>query len=134
MPDKPSKPRAPADLGGAGRTVWRRLVSAYAFEEHELAVLETACRQADDVAALEVLIANDGLTVAGSAGQPRLNPAVAEARQGRIAFAKLLGALALPAEDGKPQTHASRTAQKAANVRWSRTREAQERRAAGGTA
>ena len=127
MTDKP-KPRVPAGVGATGRALWRRLVGVYDFEEHELALLEVACRQADDVAALEKLIANQGMTVPGSQGQPRLNAAVAEVRQGRLALGKLLGLLALPDEVDRPFTASSRTAQKAANARWSRKRAEQERR------
>ena len=124
------KPRVPAGVGSTGRALWRRLVGVYEFEEHELAVLEVAARQADDVAALEALIVDQGMTVTGSTGQSRLNPAIAEVRQGRLALGKLLGLLALPDEFDRPATAASRTAQKAANARWSRKRQEQERRAA----
>jgi hypothetical protein len=127
----------PAGVGTAGGALWRRLVAAYDFEPHEQAMLEVACRQADDVAALENLIAEQGMTVAGSQGQPRLNAAVAEVRQGRLALGKLLGALALPDDADRPMTGASRTAQKAANARWGRKRAEQERlagRIADGTA
>ena len=61
-----AKHRVPAGVGAPGRALWRRLVNVYEFEEHELALLEVAARQADDVAALEALIADQGMTVAGS--------------------------------------------------------------------
>ena len=86
--------------------------------------------KADDVAGLEELIARDGMVVAGSQGLPRLNAAVAEVRQGRLALGKLLGLLALPDEVDRPLTAASRTAKRAAEVRWNRKRLEQERRAA----
>jgi len=122
------KHRAPTGLGTAGKALWRRLVSAFDFAEHELAILEVACHQADDVAALERVIAADGMVVTGSAGQSRLNGAVSEVRQGRLALGKLLGALALPDEEDRPLSATSKTAQKAANARWSRKRQEQERR------
>lgn len=123
-----NKPRSPSGLGVSGRSLWRRLTTVYDLEPHELALLEVACRQADDVAGLEALLVDQGLTVPGSQGQPRLNAAVAEVRQGRLALGKLLGALSLPDEVDRPLTAASRTAQKAANARWSRKRAEQERR------
>ena len=126
-PERP-KPRAPSGLGTSGRALWRRLVGSYEFVEHELALLEVACRQADDVAALEELIAADGLIVAGSSGQPRLNAAVTEVRQGRLALGKLLGQLALPDEDDRPMTASGSQARKAADARWSRKRREAERR------
>ena len=127
----------PPGLAGAGTALWVRLAATFDLAEHEAALLETCCHQADDVAALEALIAEQGLTVAGSAGQPRLNPAVPEVRQGRLALGKLLGQLALPDEDDRPMTASSRIAQRAANVRWDRRRHEQaraEERAADGTA
>jgi len=117
----------PAGVGTAGGALWRRLVAAYDFEPHEQAMLEVACRQADDVAALEHLIAEQGLTVLGSTGQQRLNPAIGEVRQGRLALGKLLGALALPDEADRPLTAASRQAQRAGRARWDRRRLAEER-------
>jgi phage terminase small subunit len=123
------KPKCPPRLDAAGRALWRRFVERFEFDPHELAVLESACRQADDVATLEALIADDGMTVPGSAGQPRLHPAVAEARNGRLALGKLLAQLRLP-EDAQPiRSEASTRAQRAAEVRW-----AAERKRADGAA
>lgn len=116
------KPPAPTDLATTGKTLWRKLVGAYTFEPAELALLEAAARQADTVAALEAAIAEDGMMVTGSAGQPRLNAAVAEARQGRLAFAKLIAALAIPEDDNRPAAERSRNATHAANARWDRKR------------
>lgn len=123
------KPRTPSGLGDAGRALWRRLVGVFEFAEHELALLEVACRQADDVAALEALIREQGLVVEGSAGQQRLSAAVTEVRQGRLALAKILGALALPDENDKPMTESARRAQHAARARWGQVRALEERRA-----
>ena len=78
-------PRAPANLGAAGRGLWRTMVGAYELDPAEVVILSAACRQADDVAALEEII-DGGMIVAGSQGQPRLAAAVTEARQGRLAF------------------------------------------------
>ncbi len=126
-PDSKPKPRTPANLGPAGKALWRRLTASYVFAEHELALLEVAAHQADDVAALERAIAEDGYIVAGSQGQPRLSGAVTEVRQGRLALGKLLAQLALPDEDGEAApSPASLRARKAANARWARTAELRE--------
>jgi hypothetical protein len=66
------------------------------LDEREEAILDLAARQANDVAALEADIAERGIRVEGSRGQPVLNPAFREARQGRLALGKLLGQLDLP--------------------------------------
>lgn len=97
------------------------MVEVYAFDVAELAQLELACAQADDVAALEVLLASDGLVVPGSSGQPRLSAVVSELRQSRLALAKLLGAIALPSGEDRPRTAAQQRGSRAAHVRWERT-------------
>lgn len=121
-----SPARPPERLGEAGTALWRSLTGAYELGPHELALLAVACRQADDVAALEEAIARDGLMVTGSTGQPVLNRAVTEVRQGRLALGRLLDQLALPVDDDELapvlRSPASRKAQKAANARWDRER------------
>lgn len=114
-PDTAKKPpRAPANLGTAGRALWRSVTAEFDFGATELAVLVAACRQADDIVLLEASISTDGATVVGSQGQPRLNAALTEVRQARLALAKLLGALALPdLDDDRPLTAAQRRASKA---------------------
>lgn len=115
--------RMPSGFGSAGKSLWKRLVTEFEFGPHELAVLEVACRQADDVATLEKLIKDQGPIVAGSQGQPRLNAALTEVRQGRLALGRLLDSLRLPLEDeAKGMTPSSRKAQRAAEVRWARER------------
>lgn len=121
------KPKTPAGLGTAGKAIWRSLTGTFDFEVGELLIVETCARQADDLAALEAIVEESGLMVAGSAGQPRLNPAVAECRQARIALARMLGMLGMPDDENKPMTAASRSARHAATVRWGRRREAEER-------
>lgn len=125
---KPSGPRAPSGLATAGRALWAKVLADHELEAHELAVLELAARQADDVAALEALI-EGGLLVKGAAGQDRLTPAVGEARMGRLAVAKLLAQLALPAEEAdRPASETSKRAQHAATARWSQQRTVEARR------
>ena len=114
------KHRTPPKLGPAGRALYRRLDDQFEFDPGELVRLELACRQADDVSRLEASIAKDGITVLGASGQTRVNPALAEVRQGRQALSRLIGALSLPDETGRATTASSRQAQKAADLRWSR--------------
>jgi phage terminase small subunit len=113
--------KAPEGLAAAGRRLWRAIVGDLAegmeLDARELALLEAAARQADAVSVLERAVKRDGTMVKGASGQRRLNGAVSEVRQGRIALARLLGDLDLPA-DQAPRTASSRRAQKAAQVRW----------------
>ena len=114
--------RVPAGLGVAGKRLWQTVTKGlpkdWELDERELEILRLAARQADDVAALEKSIARDGVTVNGSAGQPRVNPAVTEVRGGRLALGRLLGMLELPGDDEAPRSEASLRAQRAARARW----------------
>jgi phage terminase small subunit len=122
MPAKEKAPKPPSGLGESGRVLWRSVIADvpadWELDARDLAVLEAACRQADDVAALEAAVARDGVVGVGAAGQPRLNAAVAETRQARLALARLVGQIDLPDERGQPQTAASIRARRAANTRW----------------
>src|SRR4051794_21149607 len=115
--------KPPKGLGASGRALWRSVggdvPTDWGVDARDLAVLEAACRQADDVADLEAAVGRDGVIVEGAAGQRRLNGAVTELRQARLALGRLLGQVDLPDEQRRPVTEASRRAQRAANVRWS---------------
>lgn len=112
----------PRGLRPPGRRLWKAveggLAADWELDPRELVILELAARALDDVNSLELAIKADGLTVEGSSGQPRLNPAVVEVRQGRLAVGRLLGQLSLPDADEAPMTAASQRAQKAAQARW----------------
>lgn len=119
-------PRAPAGLGDAGRSVWRRILAdvseEWELDARELVILEAASRQADLNRALESAITADGVMIMGSQQQPRMNAVATELRQGRIAVEKLLSSLALPGEDGRALTAAQKRAQSAAESRWGQGR------------
>ena len=116
-----TRPTLPTGLSAAGRALWRSIVGDLAdgmeLDARELALLEAACRQADSVAALERAVKRDGAVIRGASGQRRLNGAVTEARQGRVALARLLGELDLAGEQ-VPQTASSQRARRAADSRW----------------
>lgn len=84
----------PKGVGPSGRALWRDVLGKYELEEHELALLREACRTVDDLDALSGIVGDEGMTVGA-----RVHPAVVEARQLRIALARLIGALRLPAGD-----------------------------------
>jgi P27 family predicted phage terminase small subunit len=115
--------RQPTGLGTAGKALWRKMCEAlppgWQYDEREQALLGAACKQADDLAMLQRAIKRDGAMAVGSKGQPTVHPAIPEARQARVVLSRLLGELSLPVESAeRPQTAASRRAQKAANTRW----------------
>ena len=113
--------------GDAGRALWDGVVAGlpegFALTESEEAILVLAARQADDLANLEAAIDKHGTMVTGSKNQPVLNPAVAEARQARLAIGRLLGQIPEVIDDGaETSTAAKEKARRAAQARWRRER------------
>lgn len=88
-------PKPPAGLASAGKRLWTSVLTAWDLEEHERALLLEAARTVDVLDRLAEIVARDGDMVATSQG-PRMHPAVVEARQLRIAFARQVAALRLP--------------------------------------
>jgi hypothetical protein len=129
--------RAPRGLGDRGRGLWRSVIGGlpdgWELDERESALLELAAHQQDDLVRLEASIERLGAFVPGSAGQPVMNPALAEARQARLAIGRILGQIDLPDEEEKPRSQAGQRGQRAARARWDRqTRLQRLREAASG--
>src|SRR5215218_5682037 len=100
--------RPPAGLGADARHLWSSVIEAYDLEEHERALLVEACRTVDLLDKLDAEVRRDGPTIDSSQGL-RAHPAATEARQQRIALARLLAALRLPSgEEGDQQAGARR--------------------------
>ena len=97
-------PKPPRGLNPAGRDIWRAVVEGYDLEAHELALLTELCRAKDRLDALHRIVEAEGELPDG-----RVHPALVEARQLGIAFARLATALRLPAgEEGDHQEGARR--------------------------
>jgi hypothetical protein len=80
------------------------VVDEYDLERHEELLLIEACRTVDLLDRLAATVAADGHMV-----DAKVHPAAVEMRQQRIALARLLAALRLPAgEDGDLQAGARR--------------------------
>ncbi len=88
-------PEPPSGLRRSGRALWRAVMRDYELDEHETTILREACRTADSLDSLQALIESDGLMSSTSQG-PRIHPALVEARQQRLTFARLLTALRIP--------------------------------------
>jgi hypothetical protein len=90
----------------------------------EVFTLESACRTADTIVRLDAALEGQPLTVAGSMGQLREHPLLAEARQQRSLLGRLLTQLKLP-EVGEIGTgtagERSVKARSAALTRWRTT-------------
>ncbi len=98
-------PAPPSDLRRSGRALWRDVLERYELDRHELTILREACRTADALDGLQALLDAEGMMSESSQG-PRIHPALPEARQQRVVFARLLTALRVPTgeEDGRTQT------------------------------
>lgn len=101
MADKPPSP--PSELRTSGRALWRAVLEDYELDRHEVTILREACRTADALDGLQALLDADGLMGATSQG-PRIHPALVEARQQRLTFARLLTALRIPAGETEGRT------------------------------
>lgn len=99
-------PKPPTGTREPGRRLWDSIVSAFDLDEHELALLTEAARTVDLLALLDAAARQDGPLQESPQGT-RAHPAVVEARQQRIALARLLAALRLPSgEVGDQQASA----------------------------
>lgn len=113
----------PANLGPAGRHLWKSIVPAYELRPDEVRTLHDACREADIVQRLEDELADAPLMVTGSQGQLVASPLVSEVRQHRAVLSGLLKALKLPDNSIGAQQKAKRTSEQAraaARARWDR--------------
>ena len=113
-----SKPRPPSGAGVAGAKLWRAVLDEYELEEHELLLLllREAVRTVDTLDALEARVTADGPLLGSSQGD-RAHPALVEARQQRIALARLLAALRLPAGEESETAGQDRRPQRRMGVR-----------------
>jgi len=76
---------SPPDLGVRGRKFWRSTVASFELSGVELELLKECARLLDECESLRNAVDRDGVTVAGSAGQTRVHPALGELRQHRLA-------------------------------------------------
>ncbi len=104
-------PKAPAGTAAAGRRLWCSVVEVYDLEEHELVLLREAVRTVDLLDVLDAAVRADGALVDSPQGL-RAHPGAVEARQQRIAVARLLAALRLPAGGEGDQQQNARPARK----------------------
>jgi hypothetical protein len=109
------RPRTPAGLQAPGKRLWKSIVDEFELDEHELSVLVETVRTVDVLDLLDARIRRDGPVVCSPQGD-KANPALIEARQQRIALARLLAVLRLPVGDEAEQTAGARP-QRRAGVR-----------------
>lgn len=122
------RPALPVELGKRGKAYYAQILKDYELEESDLQILLEAARTLDEVEALKESVSTFGVMTKGSTGQAVVNPALAEMRQARAMFARLVHQLDLPEmedeelESSPAETAAQRdrteNARKAANARW----------------
>lgn len=91
-------PKPPTGTRAPGRRLWVSVLRDYELDEHETVLLVEAVRTVDLLDLLEVEV-RKGAVVESPQGR-KANPAAVEARQQRIALARLLAALRLPSGEG----------------------------------
>lgn len=99
---------APSGLKLAGRRLWDSVLSGFELEEYERGLLMQACQTADIIDGLQAVIDELGVDCAGRE--------LAEVRQQRLVYARLVAALRLPAGDEDDQA-SGRRPQRRAGVR-----------------
>jgi len=110
---------APAGLAARGRRFWTTVTGTYELSVAELELLTETARALDDCEALHLVVGAEGRTVAGSRGQVRAHPALAELRSTRIMLGRLLAQLELPDVDGASlPTPVQARGRRAARERW----------------
>lgn len=89
--------RKPRGLETAGSRLWERMNKEFDLdlEPHKLAILEAACRTADDIARFEKAAIEEPLCVKGSANQLVIHPLRSEIRFSRGLLSQLLARLNL---------------------------------------
>jgi hypothetical protein len=98
MPGPDPTPRRPVGLKAPGGRLYDAVTSDYELDEHEWQLLVEAARTVDTLAVLDAAVRRDGPLLESPQGL-KAHPAAVEARQQRIALARLLAALRLPAGD-----------------------------------
>src|SRR3954470_14653575 len=109
-----TKPKPPRGAQRAGKALWDAVLDEYELKEHERLLPREAVRTVDTLDTLEARVAADGPLLGSSQGE-RAHPALVEARQQRIALARLLAALRLPA--GEEESGDQRRPQRRMGVR-----------------
>lgn len=92
----PQRRPCPEGLAAAGSLLWDAVAGVLALEEHEALKLLQLCRAADLLDELQAELDRDGAVIDSPQGR-KAHPAAVELRQQRVAFARLIADMRLPA-------------------------------------
>jgi hypothetical protein len=109
---------APKDLGASGVALWRRLTKEFDFNSAETELAHQLCVTVDEETMMRDELADMGVTVAGSKGQPVLNPVFAQLAVHRKLIDQLTTALSLPLDGEVVGRRRSAVAKQNADSRW----------------
>ncbi|QKZ22072.1 hypothetical protein [Streptomyces chartreusis] len=117
--DENTPPPAPDGLGERGLRLWTDTLADLEMDPDELLLLEEACRLADELDEMGVLLANSAMLSKGSRGQPVANPLIREIRGHRLALSRVLRQLGAtrPGEEDQERLTPSQRGRKAAIAR-----------------
>lgn len=96
-------PAPPAGAGPSGRRLWTDVLARYELETHEELLLREMIRVVDSLDELAAVVEVEGLVITDPGGKQRMHPAAVEARQLRIAYARLSASLRLPSGEESDQ-------------------------------
>lgn len=96
-------PPVPPGLSEEAGAFWQKITRTWSLEDSSLLILRTACEALDEMRGAQKLIAAEGMVVTDRWHQKKPHPAVAIARDARIALLRLIKQLGLdlePLNDG----------------------------------
>jgi hypothetical protein len=103
----------PNGLNDDGKALWCSVTREFDFNSAELALLQQLCQTVDEIVAMKREMSDMGVVVAGSKGQPVVNPILRVLSEHRKLADQLTAALALPV-DGEVVGHRRTAAAKQA--------------------
>lgn len=92
-----NRPKKPRNLTGTGAKLWQEVNDKHILDIHEAALVEELCRIRSHIAALDKVVADEGVVVSSPQGK-KANPALTEVRAQRLAFARLVAVLDFPVD------------------------------------
>jgi phage terminase small subunit len=88
-------PKAPEDLGRAGKRLWREVLAGFHIGREALPTLEIACRQLDVIDDARRRLRVDGMTVRGAKGGEIKHPCIGIERDASSLFLQALKELGI---------------------------------------